>query len=356
MEKDLKVREEAIPMQKSDADLVNVERLTSWLANELPGGDHAEVRRLGAATGIGNALFLVKWHGQDLVLRRPPAERITASAGDTARERRLLRALAGTNVRHPRYIASCDDAEVIGAPFLLMEHIGGITLAGSHPDGLNSPDERHRIGIEAVDALSELALVDWEAGGLAGFGKPDNFLERQVDRWLWQLNSYATRELPHLERITAWLRKNRPETQAPAILHGDYSLFNVMFAPEPPARLVAIVDWDTATIGDPLMDLGHLLARWDEPGEHTSLGSADIPDRTNLATRRELAQRYADNTGWDLESLPFYEVLSLFKLACIMEGHYAKSVRDDGLAAAKHVELPGQLLGEAAAIADGERV
>lgn len=342
-------------MQETDAELVDIPALADWLRTTIPGGDALEVSRLGATTGIGNALFLVKWADRELVLRRPPAERITSSAGNTDRERRVLQALAGTAVRHPKLVASCADPSVIGAPFLLMEQVPGITLAGGYPAALDAPQERHQIGLEAVDALAELNLVDWQAQGLAGFGKPANFLERQVDRWLWQLGTYETREIPGIGKLAAWLRANTPKTQATGILHGDYSLFNVMYASDAPTRLLAIVDWDTATIGDPIVDFGHLLARWDEPGEHTTLGSADLPDRTGLATRAELADRYAAATGWDLSALAFYEAVSLFKLACILEGHYAKAVRDDNGTAARHETAPLGLVQDALTIADGSR-
>ena len=227
----------------------------------------------------------MRWGERDLVLRRGPAAKITASAGDTMREARLLAALADTDVRHPRLVAACDDTAVIGVPFILMERIDGFTPIDPLPAPFDhDPSARHGLGTEMVDALAELALVDWQAVGLEGFGKPDGFLARQVDRWLWQLDSYRSRDIPELDTVTEWLRQNLPEPGPIGIMHGDYSMFNVMFAHGAPAHLAAILDWDTATIGEPLMDLGHLLARWDEPGEEpTMLGSADNPNRVGSA-------------------------------------------------------------------------
>ena len=154
--------------------------------------------------------------------------------------------------------------------------------------------------------------MDWRAVGLEGFGKPDGFLARQVDRWLWQLDSYRSRDIAELDTVTEWLRDNLPDPGPIGIMHGDYSTFNVMFAHGAPAHLAAILDWDTATVGETLMDLGHLLARRDEPGEEpTMLGSADNPDRAGLPSRAELAARYAERTGFDLTHLRYYEVVSL---------------------------------------------
>ena len=252
--------------------------------------------------------------------RSPPAP------ATRCREARLLAALASTEVRHPRLVAACDDSKVIGVPFILTERVDGFTPV----DPLPAPFDhdrvaRHGLGIELVDALAELAVVDWQTVGLDGFGKPDGFLARQVDRWLWQLDSYRSRDIPELDTVTEWLRRHLPDPGPIGIMHGDYSMFNVMFAPGAPARLAAILDWDTATVGELLMDLGHVLARWDEPGEEpTMLGSADNGERSGVPSRGELAARYAERTGFDLAHLRYYEVLSLFKLGCIMEGHYAE--------------------------------
>jgi aminoglycoside phosphotransferase (APT) family kinase protein len=303
--------------------------LAGWLRAEIGGDGPLMVRPLQSDAGIANTLFMVDWGSQQMVLRRPPVARITASQGNIDREARLLTALAGTNVRHPRLVASTNDPTIIESPFVLLERIDGFNPIDPLPDHLASdPVFRAGLGPEIVDALAALALVDWRGVGLVGFGKPDGFLARQVDRWLWQLDSYRFRPLPDADAVVDWLRVNLPEPGPIGIMHGDYSLFNVMFAAESPARLAAIIDWDTATIGEPLMDLGHLLARWDEPGEEpSSLGSSDISDRNGLVTRAELADRYRERTGWDLSHIRYYEVVSLFKLGCIMEGHHAHELK-----------------------------
>lgn len=177
-----------------------------------------------------------------------------------------------------------------------------------------------------VDGIAELSAVDWRARGLDGLGKPEGFLERQVARWLAQLDRYHTRDLPHLEFLTKWLDSNRPTMSAAGIIHGDCSPFNVMVAPRPPVRLAAIIDWDTGTIEDPLIDLGHLLARWTEPGEEPVItlraGGVD-----GYPTRAAMAERYGARTARDLSALPYYEALALSKLAVILEGRHAMEVK-----------------------------
>jgi aminoglycoside phosphotransferase (APT) family kinase protein len=341
----------------ASSQLVDVAALEAWLVTNLDGGPPLEIERMGEATGVANALFGVRWGGRDLVLRRPPAAKITASAGNMVRERRVLAALADSPVRHPRLVAACEDPDVLGVPFLLMERVDGFTPTDPLPAPFDTDQAaRHALGIEAVDAIAELAIVDWRTAGLEGFGKPDGFLARQVDRWRWQLDSYRTREISLLEPLSDWLRRHLPPPGPIGIMHGDYSMFNVMFASCLPARLAAIVDWDSATVGEPLMDLGHLLARWDEPGEApTRLGAADIADRTGLATRAELAACYAASTGFDLTHLRYYQVLSLFKLGCIMEGYYAREVAAGVPDGGRFAETAPGLFTDAMRIARGER-
>ena len=332
---------------------------SAWLRAELGGDGPLSVRTLQSSAGIANALYLVDWCERTMVMRTPPLERITASQGNIDREARLLAALADTDVRHPRLVASCRDASVIGSPLVLMERIDGFNPIDPLPAHLvDDPVFRRGLGLEIVDALADLSLVDWRAAGLEGFGKPDGFLARQVDRWSWQLDSYRFRPLADADLVAEWLRSNLPPAGPIGILHGDYSLFNVMFNDASPAELAAIIDWDTATIGEPLMDLGHLLARWDEPDEApSSLGSADIADRSGFVTRAELTDRYARRTGWDVSNIRYYEVVSLFKLGCIMEGHHAHELQTPSTVGTgpRFTESAPNLFRDALRIMRGER-
>jgi aminoglycoside phosphotransferase (APT) family kinase protein len=304
--------------------------LDEWIGDRLPGaGEPLTAERLGASAGIANALFVLGRGDNRWVLRRPPAIKNHPSAADTKREWRILEALEGTPVPHPAPLLFCEDAEVIGAPFMIMSVVEGFTPGVSVPEWVTSdPKALLDLGMSYVDGIVALSEVDWVAGGLEGLGKPEGFLERQVPRWLGQLDGYRVRDLPEEKFLCDWLEANRPPMSPAAIMHGDYSPFNVMVADEPPVRLAAIVDWDTGTIGDPLLDLGHLLARWVQPGERGALDSQDdSPLPQGYPTRSEMARRYADRTGRDLSALAYYEALSLFKLGVILEGNYARARR-----------------------------
>jgi aminoglycoside phosphotransferase (APT) family kinase protein len=306
-------------------DLVDVPRLEAWLGDRLPGSESPlDVTRLGASLGIANALYVLRRGDHRWVLRRPPAVKNDPSASDTVREWRILNALEGTPVPHPAPRLLCEAVEVLGAPFMIMDIVDGFTPGFELPQPFADDHAlRWDLGMAYVDGCAELAKVDWRSRGLEGLGKPDGFLERQVPRWMAQLDRYRTRDLPELAFVTAWLEQNRPSASAPGIIHGDYSPFNVMVAPAPPARLAAIVDWDTGTIGDPLLDIGHLLARWTEPGEEPLIG-VQAGGVDGYPSRQEMAARYADVSGRDTSSLTDYEVLALFKLAVILEGRYAR--------------------------------
>jgi aminoglycoside phosphotransferase (APT) family kinase protein len=344
-------------MTKVD-ELLDVEALASWLTKQLPDGDGSlTAERIGTESGVANALFLVSRGSDRWVLRRPPAVKNDPSASDTLREWRILRALEGTSVPHPTPVALCEDVNVIGAPFMLMELIDGFTPGFTLPEPFASNHAlRYDLAMAYVDGCAELSKVDWQSRGLVGLGKPEGFLERQVSRWLAQLDRYRSRELPEIDFLCPWLEANRPAMSPAAIIHGDYSPFNVMVAPEPPARLAAIVDWDTGTIGDPLLDIGHLLARWTEPGEEPILqlpaGGAE-----GYPSRADMAKRYAERTGRDLSALAYYQTLALFKLAVILEGNYARA-HAAGVPEADNLmaQLVPQLMRGAAEFARGQRV
>jgi aminoglycoside phosphotransferase (APT) family kinase protein len=280
--------------------------------------------------GHSNVTFLVCRDGARVVLRRPPRPPLPPSAHDVLREARVLRALEGTSARAPRVLAVCYDESVLGVPFYVMEEIPGTVIATTMPPALDLPEERARIGRELVDALVEVHEVDWRAAGLEGFGKPTGYLERQLRRFngLWEIN--RTRELPRVEEVGAWLARNLPESPAATIVHGDYRLGNTMLAPEPPARIVALLDWEMATIGDPLADVGYLTATWTEPGDPpkgTSWGSLTAVTRAEgFPTRDELIARYAEASGRSVSDVRWYQTLALWKSAVFMEGNDKRAV------------------------------
>ena len=315
-------------VRRVTSELIDVPRLATWLADRLPGdGEPLRVARITA--GASSELIRLERGRPVWVLRRPATGLQTPEAFDRImlREHQLLSALDRTAVPHPRPLAVCDDRDVIGANFYIMEWVDGFTPKDPLPPPFDTdPAARHGLGIALVDALADLAGVDWRAIGLDGFGKPDGFLERQVPRWMGQLASYKVRDLPGLDPVARWLEAHRPPAQAPAIMHGDYQFINVMFHHGAPARMAAIVDWEQATIGDPLLDLGWLLAGWTDPGEAKARHAGYLTAREGLPTRVELAARYAERTGRSLAHLDYYVVLARFKLACVLEGAYARYV------------------------------
>ena len=337
---------------------LDVAALEAWIGDQLPGsGSPLTAQRLGAATGIANALFLLQRDGHRWVLRQPPPVKNDPSASDTVREWRILRALEATPVPHPTPLLLCTDLDVAERPFMIMSLIDGFTPGFELPEPfLSDHSLRFDLAMTYVEGCALLSQVDWVTGGLEGLGKPEGFLERQVPRWMAQLQRYQVRELPEIDFLTTWLEANRPSMSAPGIIHGDYSPFNVMIAPQAPARLAAVVDWDTGTIGDPLLDIGHLVARWAEPGEEPVLdvqagGSEGYP------TRQQLAQRYAELTGRDITALSYYQALALFKLGVILEGTFSRQ-RQAGVPDRENtmVETVPRLLRGAADLARGQRV
>lgn len=282
-------------------------------------------------TGHSNEIFRVERGDLRLALRRPPRTPLSPTAHDMAREYRLLRAFrdpAGWQAREPvpvpRPLALCTDPEVIGAPFYVMDLLDGVVVREAMPPVFATDARAGRdCAFALIDTLAGIHAFDWKAGGLGDYGRPDGYLERQVPRWLGQLDRYRTRELPEVDEAGRWLQAHTPSMQDPTVIHGDYKLDNLMFEPALPVRVQAAVDWEQSTIGDPLVDLGWVLGLWVEPGDSGALvGASPLGDAA--PTRRELIERYASVTGRDLTHLPFYCVLGLFKLACVMEGSYAR--------------------------------
>jgi aminoglycoside phosphotransferase (APT) family kinase protein len=327
--------------------LINPERLVPWLDANLPELGDRPLKAELLAGGMSNAVFRIDRGKNPMVLRRPPAQPRPDSAKSILREARVLRALVGTDVPTPRFRASCEDRDVIGAVFYIMDFVEG--WLGWPPPGkpqtapppFDEPgSERRALGFALVDGIAKLANVDYLAIALQDFGKPDNFLERQVDRWLRQLASYREtenyegRDIPGLAYAADWLRANTPEMSPAGILHGDYSFGNAMFKNQPPARLAAMIDWELATIGDPLLDLGWVLYGFNGRGDKTP--SSGYFDPTDFPYREELADYYAERTGRSLENITYYMVLAQFKLASIMEGHVARAM--NGRQAVEHLE------------------
>src|SRR2546426_1269751 len=243
--------------------LIDEAHLRQYLAQRFPGEDAPlEVERISA--GHSNEPFFIRRGSQEWVLRRPPRGPLLPTAHDVLREYRVLKALNATSVPTPRALLACEDTSVIGAPFYLMERVQGIIVRRELPSYASDTPGRQAVSRALVDALVELHSADWRAIGLGDFGKPEGYLERQLRRWTGQLEKSRQRPLPDLDAVTAWLAEHLPVSGPATIVHGDYRLDNAMLAHDQP-RVVAIFDWEMATIGDPLADVGYLLSFWREP-------------------------------------------------------------------------------------------
>jgi aminoglycoside phosphotransferase (APT) family kinase protein len=274
--------------------------------------------------GHSNVTFVLS---TGVVLRRPPRGPLPPSAHDVLREARLLGALRQTPVRAPRVLAVCDDPTVIGAPFYVMERVDGHVITSELPAALNTPAQRRRIAAELIKALAELHSVNWRAIGLEDFGKPHGYLERQLRRFagLWEHN--RTRRLDEIEQVARWLRDHLPDSPPATIVHGDYRLGNTIFAPDPPATLTAILDWELATIGDPLADVGYLMIHWIEPDDPPSRFALQrVTALEGFPSRTELVEHYERLTGRHVGDLGWYVALALWKAAVFMEGNYKRAL------------------------------
>ncbi|MFE6806585.1 phosphotransferase family protein [Streptomyces sp. NPDC057681] len=274
--------------------------------------------------GRSNLTYRVTDRTHRWVLRRPPLGVLTPTAHDMDREYRVVAALGGTGVPVAGAVLSCTDPGVIGAPFCVVDFVEGEVLRdGDEVAALPSADVRG-CADALVDALVALHAVDAAAVGLGDFGRPDGYLERQVRRWRGQWDKVATRALPDLDALHGRLARTVPASGAPAIVHGDYRLDNTILAPGDFGRIAAIVDWEMATLGDPLADLGMLLMYWDPTCEPV-LGARHVPTaHPAFPVGHELAERYAARSGRDITALPFYQALACFKLAVIAEGIHAR--------------------------------
>jgi len=321
--------------QPIEREVVDLDVLAAWMdEQDLPPGPITDAELLGG--GTQNVLLKFLRGGEAYVLRRGPKHLRPASNEVMRREQRVLAALAGSDVPHPRFIAGCTDETVMnGAVFYLMDPVDGFNATVGLPAlHAGDPAMMHEMGLQAADAVARLGAVDHEAVGLADFGRPDGFLERQVARWQSELDSYSQidgypgPEIPGVDEVAGWLDAHRPQSWRPGIMHGDYHLANVLFAPDGP-RLAAIVDWEMCTIGDPLLDLGWLLATWPQSqgGDDVmaSVVTGAMGGASGLPGPDELVAHYAERSDRDTSSIDWYTVLACYKLGIVLEGTHARA-------------------------------
>jgi aminoglycoside phosphotransferase (APT) family kinase protein len=302
------------------ADLpgVDLAALTSWLDATRPGLRRGELAGEVIAGGKSNLTYRIS-DGQSVwALRRPPLAHVLPTAHDMGREFRVISALAATSVPVPPAVVLCDDVDVLGAPFYLMRFVDGVVLDRPQALAQLEPGDAARACELVMDTLVDLHDIDPAAVGLADFGRPDGYLARQVKRWHQQWQASQTRPLESLGRTVEQLTDSMPEQSAPAIVHGDYRLTNVMFAPGL-ERIAAVVDWEMATLGDPLADVGLLVVYQDLAQQGDTIMPRMLPERGFL-TAAQMVQRYARRSPRDLSRLSWYVGLGYFKLAVVAEG------------------------------------
>ena len=337
---------------------IHHDNVSRFFRDHVPDGDCALTFTL-ISGGRSNLTYLVRGGGHEWVLRRPPLGHVLPTAHDMAREYRVLAALNGTGVPAPRPLALCDDLGVNETPFYVMDYCPGVVLAAEMPPGYAETEgERRRICLALIDTLVRLHAVDYRAVGLIDFGRPDGYLARQVRRWSQQWERSQTGALPAIDELIQRLNASVPVSPAPTIGHGDYRLGNLALDPHDPGHVVAIFDWEMATLGDPLADLGYTLIYWAEasdPPQPGGIGSmSGFTAQPGFFTRAQLIAEYARRSGRDLAAIDFYQVLALYKLAVISEGIYARYLQGKTLGAGFEgmTRAAGALAQRALAIAD----
>lgn len=318
------------------AGLVDIPRLSDWLDTHIPALGNGPLHIAKVHGGTSNVILSLDRGEGKMILRRPPAVPPPGSEKTVLREARVLTALRSSAVPHPYCHGSCADPSVIGAPFYVMELVDG--WAAELRDGkiyhrapFDMAPLEAGIAFAMVDGLIALANVDYQAVGLGDFGKPDNYLERQVDRWEGQIKSYKQlydydwRDIPGYAVARDWLRSNIPDDFHAGIIHGDVGTPNALFAFDEPARLTALIDWELSTIGDPLIDLAWFTNKLRDEAEPDKVPDDALYAIANFPTRQELARHYAAGTGRDLSNFDYYCILALFKGGCILEYKVAQS-------------------------------
>ena len=318
------------PALEAWREIVDLERLRVWM--DSCGLGRGPIEEADRPPG-GTQNVLVKFRRGDrwYMLRRPPLHPRMNGSETMRREARLLAALAGTDVPHPALIAACAEDDVLGAAFYLMEPIDGFNpTVGLPPFHAASPDVRRQMGLALVDGIAALGRVDYLAKGMADFGRAEGFLARQVGRWRKQLDSYfeypgwaGPGEIAGIDTVADWLNANLPPAFSPGLIHGDYHLANVLYRYDSP-DLAAIVDWELTTVGDPLLDMGWILATWPIDGFESSRGTSVTPWQ-GFPTAEEMVARYAGRTDRDMSHMIWYAVLACYKLGIILEGTHARA-------------------------------
>ena len=309
-----------------------LERLREYLRGRLPDGE-GTLEILQFPGGHSNLTYCLRAGEREFVLRRPPVGPVAPTAHDMTREYRVLKALQGYFPPAPEPYLLCEDTDIIGVPFYVMERRRGIIIRREIPDeikAMGEPSEIHRRISEAlIDTLVQLHGVNYEKAGLGDLGKPEGFVTRQVKGWAGRWERAKTREIPDIDHLAKTLAERIPPSPPPTIVHNDFKLDNVMIDPADPARIIAVLDWEMCTTGDPLIDLGLVLAYWPRPDDPMArqVAISSVTTHAGFFTREEVLARYVAQTGRDITHIGFYETFALFKLCVVLEQIYVRYVR-----------------------------
>jgi aminoglycoside phosphotransferase (APT) family kinase protein len=319
-----------LPGPVRDGEQLDASRLREYLAAHLPGLE-GSLAIEQFRHGHSNLTYLIRLGDEEWVLRRPPFGNRVKTAHDMGREYRILSRFCRVYAPAPAPLLYCDDESVLGAPFYLMERRRGVILRGNPaPEQPMPPELVRRLCRTLIDGMAGLHALDYRAAGLEDLGKPDGYVDRQVTGWTKRYQDARTDDQADVERTAAWLAENRPAWQASAtLIHNDFKFDNLVLDPSDLTRIVAVLDWEMATIGDPLMDLGTTLAYWTEASDPEPFHHHIVGPTTQLGSlsRRELVEHYGQATGRDVSNMLFYYVCGLFKVAVIAQQIYARFVR-----------------------------
>lgn len=310
------------PKDVRPGEELDIPRLQAFLDEQCGLSGLIEIRQF--PSGFSNLTYSVRVGDRELVLRRPPFGSKVKSAHDMGREFHMLNALSQVYPPAPKPLIHCDDPTVLGAPFYIMERIEGVILRGKKPDGFNMTPACVRACCQAlVRNLAALHAIDHESAGLADLRKSGSYVERQVNGWTDRYTGSQTDDIPAIDQIAQWLKANHPPDTAACIVHGDYKFDNIVLDPNGLTNIIGVLDWEMATIGDPLMDLGTVLSYWTEQGD-PSMGRVQcfLTSERGAMTRHEIAEYYGELTGHDVSNIRFYLVFALLKLAVIVQQIY----------------------------------
>lgn len=311
--------------------LIDTNTLQEWLFEQT--GENQEILLTPIRGGGSCEMFDMRSGSDRWVVRRAPLSAVSDTAHNVVREFKVIEALQHSCVRVPRLLAVSDDPGVIGAPFYIMQFIDGEVIRRGLPQQYcDAPDLQTAIGEQLIDALVELHDFKWQGTAIEQLAKPDNFLHRQVDRWMSQLDSYRHRELAGVDELAHWLSDNRPSSCDLTVMHGDYKVDNAMYSKDLPPTLLSLVDFEMTTVGAPLIDLAWAMIFWPEEGNLIAIaapGSEGGMHEDYCQSPEQLVQRYHALTGRDMNDFQWYQVFSAWKLAIVLEASYAKYIKGE---------------------------